>query len=111
MILLVPIISIYALERQSLARSTNDSGLNTTTSKRRVRIRHSFQSPDFSRVTLTTKVIVISNRVSGIRAIKWLFTSSPDIGLHEDLSSLSCIDAIADSVVVVIEEMTSSETN
>jgi len=85
------------LERQSRTSRSNNSCLNTTTSKKGVAIRYTSQSTSKSSVAFASKIIVTGNGISVVSAVQRLGKSTgPDIGLDENLSTITGVDAVSD---------------
>ena len=100
------------LERQSRTSRSNNSSLNTTTAKKRVAVWHTSQSTSKSSVALATKVVIARNSISIISAVQRLGESTgPDIGLDENLSTITGVDAISDVEEVRVIDVTCTEAD
>jgi hypothetical protein len=98
-----------SLKVKSGASRTDNSGLDVCASEESVRVWHAGQGTRLSCVRAVTEVVIVGNGVSVVGAVKSLAGTDEHIGLDKELSTITGVDTIGDSVVVAVVDVTSSE--
>lgn len=80
-------------------------------SQKRVAVWNAGQGTCKSRVGTTSEVVISGNSVAGVGTVKWLVGANKDVGLDENLSTITGVDSVVDSAEVAVVEVASAESN
>jgi hypothetical protein len=89
---------------------SNNVSLSARGSSQAVRVRHRADSSSQSSILSITEVVSRGNRISLVGRVQGFVDIRKDVVLHEQLCSIAGVDAVVDTLIVVVVDMAGSET-
>ncbi len=105
-----PATAAHHLKGEGVTSRSDNGSLDSSSCNLGVCVRNGLEGTSKSLVSLASEVVSGGNGVSGISAVERLGRSDKDVVLDKDLSALAGVDAVSASVVVVVEDVASSES-